>query len=668
MKKHIIIILLLPVFMVISFLIIFSCGEEGKDIDHIISDNIDNNLPDNTTIDDTEGNQNDDETPIEDNRENDEEDIEIVGNDDDSNGDEDYNISIDKLRGKKYINAYSGLNMRESPGLDGEVILSIPYNSEVEVISTRDEVLEIDSKTGVWVRITYKNQIGWVFSGYLMEEPMEVNTAKGYAYITAESGLRMRQTPALDSDVVVKIPYKSRVETLSEMGNTITIEGVDGRWTKITWNEYTGWVFGGYLGNRESANASWLKMLDKGTVYDVIQTTDRGFVSAGTNDDFVIIRMDSAGDLIWRKTFGGLDYDTATSIKQTSDGGFIVAGISVSDDIIPTIGNNSEVNDFYIVKLNSNGDKEWDAMYFGSGEDGQTSIMETEDGGYIMAGTFWLDDYTPFKGVNTGRRDFYLLKLDSTGKKEWDAIYGGSDWDEINSQIIQTLDGGYILAGYSMSQEIKPANGKNNVFISGSMGSTGDMYIMKVNASGDMEWDAMYGGSGMDWANSVTKTKDGGYLIGGMSNSSDVTPDKGINRTVTPELNINYDYYVVKISSDGEKQWSGMYGGSSDDNIYSINSSQDGGYILLGETKSSDINITRNSEKDSIVVSDSMMLAMKLDAEGITEWTFAFGEDAYSRGYSIIQTKDAGFMLGGNCNDGYLCFIKLRNNGTLNSN
>ncbi len=661
MKKDILIIIILPLLIILSFLIFFSCGEDNKDINHIISDNIDSNLPDNSSIDDKDDDKNGDEQ----NQNNDN--IEVVGNDSTDAGEESDTTKNEQLTGKKYINAYSGLNMRETPGLDGEVIISIPFNSEVEILSTQNEETEIDSMKGVWVRVAWKNQVGWVFSAYLMDEPMEIHTAKGIAYITAESGLRMRETPGLDGEVIIKIPYEAKVETLSETGETFTVEGIEGKWTKVKWNEYSGWVFGGYLGNRETADASWVKLLEKGTVYDVIQTYDGGYASAGSNDDFIIVRMDSAGDIIWIKSYGGLEYDTATSIKQTEDGGFIVAGISVSDDIIPTIGNNSEVNDFYIVKLNSNGEKEWDAMYFGSGEDGQTSIIQTNDGGYMLAGTFWLEDYIPFKGANTGRRDFYLLKLNSSGEKEWDAIYGGSDWDEINAEILQTQDGGYIIAGYSMSQEISPSLGKNNVFISGSMGSTGDVYIIKVDEEGEKEWDAMYGGTGMDWANSISVAPDGGYLVGGMTNSSDINPDKGTNHTVTDDFRINYDYYIIKLNSSGEKEWGGMYGGSADDQIYSIYSTIDSGYILLGESQSSDINITRKNE-DDLFSSDSMILAIKIDVNGIKEWSFGYGSEGYSRGYSIIQSKDSGFLLSGNCNDGYLCYIKLRNDGTLTEN
>ena len=189
------------------------------------------------------------------------------------------------------------------------------------------------------------------------------------------------------------------------------------------------------------------------------QTTDGGYIVAGWtesfgagNMDFYIIKLDSNGNKVWEKTYGGSENDVAYSIQQTSDGGYIVAGGTYS------FGAGSA--DFYIIKLDSNGNKVWGKTYGGSNDEWARSIQQTTDGGYIVAGTTY--------SFGAGYDDFYIIKLDSNGDKVWEKTYGGSSYDEAYS-IQQTSDGGYIVAGGTSS------------FGAGSA----DFYIIKTDSEGN---------------------------------------------------------------------------------------------------------------------------------------------------------------------------------------
>ena len=160
-----------------------------------------------------------------------------------------------------------------------------------------------------------------------------------------------------------------------------------------------------------------------------------------------------AGAITWDKTFGGSKDDKAYSIAQTSDGGYIVAG--------DTESKGAGLDDVWVIKLDKNGNKEWDKTFGGKYYDEPYSIAQTSDGGYIVAG------YTDSKGA--GGEDVWVIKLDKNGNKEWDKTFGGSDWDKANS-VIQTSDGGYIVAG---DTESKGAGGD-------------DAWVIKLDKNGNL--------------------------------------------------------------------------------------------------------------------------------------------------------------------------------------
>jgi len=275
------------------------------------------------------------------------------------------------------------------------------------------------------------------------------------------------------------------------------------------------------------------------------QTQDGGYIVGGYTKsfgaggwDFYVIKLDENGNKVWEKTYGGSNYDYAYSIQQTSDGGYIVAGWTGSFG--------AGKSDVYIIKLDEDGNKVWEKTYGGSGDDVAYSIQQTSDGGYIVAG------YTKSFGV--GEYDVYIIKLDTKGNKVWQKTYGGSNYD-VAISIQQTSDGGYIVAG------------ETNSF--GAGGS--DVYIIKLDTKGNKVWQKTYGGSGDDWACSIQQTSDGGYIVAGGTSSFGAG---------------EYDVYIIKLDEDGNKVWEKTYGGSGDDVAYSIQQTSDGGYIVAGYTKS----------------------------------------------------------------------------------
>jgi uncharacterized delta-60 repeat protein len=227
--------------------------------------------------------------------------------------------------------------------------------------------------------------------------------------------------------------------------------------------------------------------------YSVQQTSDGGYIIAGTTDsygaghyDFWLVKTDSSGKEEWNRTFGGIDWDEAYSVQQTSDGGYIIAGYTDSYGVGSSY--------FWLVKTDSSGKEEWDRTFGGTYKDRAYSVQQTSDGGYIIAG------YTHSYGAGSG--DFWLVKTDSSGKEEWDRTFGGTYWDRAHS-VQQTSDGGYIIAGETES------------YGAGSI----DFWLVKTDSSGKEEWNRTFGGTDGDWTESVQQTSDGGYIIAGTTDS-----------------------------------------------------------------------------------------------------------------------------------------------------
>ena len=322
----------------------------------------------------------------------------------------------------------------------------------------------------------------------------------------------------------------------------------------------------------------------------VRQTADGGYIIAATTlsygaglYDLYIVKTDASGNKTWEKTFGGSDYDYARSAEQTTDGGYIIAG--------GTKSYGAGQADFYLVKTNASGNMEWEQTIGGSGYDHAHSVQQTTDGGYIIAG-----ETTSY---GAGQADFYLVKTNASGNKTWDKTFGGSDYDQAYS-VQQTADGGYILTGATVSY-----------------GVGGDVYLVKTDASGNKEWEQTFGDGDCEYAESVRQTADGGYIIVGTTYSYDV----------------DGDVYLVKADASGNKTWEQIIDSGSWDDGFSAQQTTDGGYIIAGDTGSDDEN------------GDAYLI--KTDASGNIEWEQTIGGSDYDCSRSAQQTTDGGYILVG---------------------
>ncbi len=370
-----------------------------------------------------------------------------------------------------------------------------------------------------------------------------------------------------------------------------------------------------------SLNAQWARTYggsENDHAYSIQQTTDGGYVVAGTtksfgdesgDGDIWILKLASDGTVEWQKTYGKYDQydeDEVYSIQQTSDGGFIVGGYD------------SLSHDSWILKLLSSGDIEWQKTYEGSARDIH-SIQQTSDGGYTIAlGEIsyysWGYDY-----------DSYVVKLSSDGSIEWQKSYGDYSSDRSLS-MQQTSDGGYIVGGGTDS------------FGAGN----GDVWVLKLVLDGSVEWQKRYGGDSREDAYSIQQASDGGYIVAGVAQSM-VSGDR--------------DIWVIKLASDGSVEWQKTYGGSQRDSAYSIQQASDGGYIVAGVT-------------ESFGVENTDIWVLKLASDGSVEWQKTYGGSQEEEASSIRQTTDGGYILAGST-DTYgagwhdILILKLSPNGDI---
>ncbi|MFP5042028.1 hypothetical protein [Parasediminibacterium sp. JCM 36343] len=261
-----------------------------------------------------------------------------------------------------------------------------------------------------------------------------------------------------------------------------------------------------------SGNLQWQKAIGGAGLdeaYSIQTTADNGYIIAGkttSNDsdgthgvDCWVVKLGSTGGLQWQKTFGGTGEDVAKIIKPTADGGYIMAGYTESNN--GDISSNHGEGDAWVVKLDSMGILQWQKTFGGTSDDGATSIFPTADGSYVMAG------YTGSKdgdvSGNHGGYDYWVIKLSSKGILQWQNTFGGTGDDKANT-LQPTDDGGYIVAGYSLTTSI---NGN----VSGNGGA--DYRVAKLDSTGSLQWQKALGGTTDDYAYSVQPTSDGGYIV-----------------------------------------------------------------------------------------------------------------------------------------------------------
>ncbi|MBK8875495.1 MAG: T9SS type A sorting domain-containing protein [Bacteroidetes bacterium] len=372
----------------------------------------------------------------------------------------------------------------------------------------------------------------------------------------------------------------------------------------------------------------------------IAQTSDGGFILGGYSSsnisgdktensnglkDYWIVKTDSLGNIQWQNTIGGSGEDLLQSVIQTSDGGYILGGKSSSNISGDKTENFIGTFDYWIVKTDSLGIIEWQNTIGGNESDQLNSLAQTSDGGYILAGNSW-SDISGDKTENTnGINDYWIVKTDSLGAIQWQKTIGGSDSEDLNS-IAQTADGGYILGGSSRSN----ISGDKTENRNGPV----DYWIVKTNSLGVIQWENTIGGSGFEELRSLAQTADGGYILGGFSNSN-ISVDK------TENSHGSEDYWIVKTDSLGIIQWQNTLGGSGDDWLNSIAQTADGGYIMGGFSAS---NISGDRTENVIGSRDCWIV--KTNSFGVLEWQNTIGGVNSEDIAAIVQTYDGGYTCG----------------------
>ncbi len=390
----------------------------------------------------------------------------------------------------------------------------------------------------------------------------------------------------------------------------------------------------------QDRNIQWQKTIggsDGENPTTMIETSDGGFFVGGTSSsnisgektedsrglsDYWILKLDSNGNILWQRTYGGSDVEQLFTALQTADGGFIVGGFSYSDISGEKTEDSYGFGDFWVLKLDLSGNIEWQKTIGGIGQDAIYSIVTTDDGGYMLVG----DSASPISGNRTapqiGSHDILLVKLDSSGTIEWQNSYG-SGWETSYSSLSKTNDGGYIISA------TKFGNAPEQGFL-----------IIKIDASGNQEWEKIIQGDKDDLLPKTKQTNDGGYIVAGISNS-DAFEDKDENA-----INGSFDYWILKLDETGNIVWQNTIGGSGQEgNFGTISQTTDGGYLVSGNSSS---DISGDKTENSLGASDFWFI--KLNDVGIIEWQNTIGAEGSEYVGFSLQTSDGNFLTFGASN------------------
>lgn len=360
----------------------------------------------------------------------------------------------------------------------------------------------------------------------------------------------------------------------------------------------------------------------------VQQTSDGGYVIAGYTmstdgdvsgqqgqGDAWVVKFDQSGTIEWQRAFGGANSDVANDIQQTVDGGYVLAGSTGSNN--GDVSGNLGMTDAWVVKLNSVGAIQWQRTLGDLRVDMAYAVQQTADGGYVVAGYQEpLADPYPWQVL--------VAKLNSAGAIEWEEVMGGSS-NDVAFDIQQLEDGGYVLAGQTAS---------NDQDVSGNHGVV-DGWVVRLNASGVIQWQKALGGSYVDQIRSIQLTTDGGYVVVGntRSDDGDVSGNHG-------EVSITDDAWVVKLNDQGTIQWQRALGGSSSEVGNAVHQKGNGGYVVTGFTTSNDGDVTGEHVSGDVWV-------IGLDATGEIEWQRTLGGSGLDGSSDIQQTSDGGYVLTG---------------------
>ncbi|MGX1928184.1 hypothetical protein [Flagellimonas sp. 2504JD4-2] len=354
------------------------------------------------------------------------------------------------------------------------------------------------------------------------------------------------------------------------------------------------------------------------------------FFVACNNDDGATVQINPIpflGEVDWIKSFGGSGEDTAQSVVQTTDGGYAVLGFSNSMDG-DIVGKSTDVNDYWLLKLDADGNLMWNRTYGGTKDDRGQSVIQTADGGYAIVGYAMSDDGDGSN--NEGFHDNWILRLDASGNILWERSFGFSGHDH-SYDVVQTTDGGFFFSGFL---DVTSSGGDGNNGKGGYLTrhGVGEFWGTKLDANGNLQWRRYFGGTNNDRSYGVVEADDGGFVLAGSSESEDfdISDPKG-----------SYDFWVLKVSGAGDLLWQKSFGGTGIDKAYSIAKTADNSYVITGNTFSTDIDISRNNGESDVWL-------IKIDDNGNLVWEKSYGGTAFDAAQGLNLTATGGFVIAGN--------------------
>ena len=333
------------------------------------------------------------------------------------------------------------------------------------------------------------------------------------------------------------------------------------------------------------------------------------------------------GEVAWIKSFGGSGDDTAREVIVTSDGGYAILGFTNSTDGDLT-GKSTNVNDYWLLRLDAEGELLWTKTYGGSEDDQGQSVIQTADGGFAITGYAMSSDGDASN--NEGFHDNWILRLDSEGNILWERSFGFSGHDH-SYDVLQTADGGFFFVGF-LDITAARSDGFEEKSATLTRHGVGEFWGTKINAQGNLQWRRYFGGTNNDRAHAVVPAWDGGYVMAGFSESDDfdISDTRG-----------SYDFWVVKVSEQGDKLWERSYGGSGIDIAYDISLTSDRAYVITGHTISSDKEVANP-------LGESDIWMVKIDQDGQLLWEHTYGGSGFDLGQSVYPAKRGGYIISGN--------------------
>jgi hypothetical protein len=329
-------------------------------------------------------------------------------------------------------------------------------------------------------------------------------------------------------------------------------------------------------------------------------------------------------NVVFIETIGGSKNEAFNAVTKTTGGGYIVAGYTQSND--GDIISKANISfDFLVSKFSSENTLEWQKTYGGSEDDSASAIIQTLGGGFAVLGTSKSSDLEV--SANAGSQDFWLLKLSNNGNLLWEKSFGflGADY---GTALLETKDGGFLITGVL---DVSASNGQGNAKSTEIQHAGGDYWAIKTDQAGNLEWSQFFGGSFTEVPLGIIETDENNFIVVGSSDSNDfnISNSKG-----------SYDFWITKLAPNGNLIWEKSFGGTQIDEAKAITNTNDGNFLIVGDTRSTDKDVSVNNGAADVWI-------LKISTEGNLIWEKTIGGSNFDVARAVYRTQDNGFLIAG---------------------